>query len=40
MRSFIIACVAAVVIAGLGAWGLSCIQEPVGAAFATKSTRI
>lgn len=40
MRSFIIACVAAVVIAVVGAIALNEAQEPVSAAFATDSTRI
>ena len=40
MRTFIAACVAAVVIAAIGAAALSYLQEPVSVAFATGSTRI
>lgn len=40
MRSFTIACVAAVVIAVIGALALSAAQKPVSVAFATDSTRI
>jgi len=40
MRSFIVACVAAVVIAVAGALFLSSIQEPVSVAFTTQSARI
>jgi len=40
MRSFIIACVAAVVIAAIGAIALNSIQEPVSVAFATGSVRL
>lgn len=40
MRSFIIACVAAVVIAVIGAIALNAAQEPVSGAFTTESTRI
>jgi hypothetical protein len=36
MRSFIAACIAAVVIAAVGAIALNSIQEPVSVAFATK----
>jgi hypothetical protein len=40
MRSFILACVAAVVIAAIGAAALNYLQEPVGVAFATGGARI
>ena len=40
MRSFIIACVAAVVIAAIGAAVLNFVQEPVGVAFTTEAARI
>jgi hypothetical protein len=40
MRSFIVACVAALVIAAVGAAALSVIQKPVSIAFATGSARI
>jgi len=40
MRTFIAACIAAVVIAAIGAAALSSLQEPVSVAFATGSTRI
>jgi hypothetical protein len=40
MRSFIIACVAAVVIAVIGAIALNAIQEPASVAFATASVRL
>lgn len=40
MRSFIIGCIAAVVVAALGALALSYIQEPVSVAFTTESARI
>jgi len=40
MRSFILACVAAVIIAVAGAVGLNHLQEPVGVAFATSSVRL
>ncbi len=40
MRSFIVSCVAAVVIAIAGAMFLSFIQEPVSVAFTTQSARI
>jgi hypothetical protein len=39
MRSFIGACVAAVVIAAVGVTVLSFYQEPVNVAFATESVR-
>jgi hypothetical protein len=40
MRSFIIACIAAVVIAAIGAIGLNFIQEPADVAFSTGAVRI
>jgi len=40
MRSFVIACVAAVVIAAIGAFALNSFQQPVAAAFATESVRV
>jgi len=40
MRSFIVACIAAVVIAAIGAFALSQVQEPVSIAFATRGARI
>jgi hypothetical protein len=40
MRSFIAACVAAVVIAIIGAVALDYVQEPVGVAFATSGVRL
>jgi hypothetical protein len=40
MRSFIVACVAAVVFAAIGAVALNSLQEPVDIAFATQSVRL
>jgi hypothetical protein len=40
MRIFMVACVAAVVIAAIGAAALSSLQEPVSVAFATGGARI
>jgi hypothetical protein len=40
MRSFIFACVAAVVIAVAGYYVLNLFQEPVSVAFSTESVRI
>jgi hypothetical protein len=40
MRSFIVACVAAVVIAAIGAVVLNSFQEPVDVAFATNGVRL
>jgi hypothetical protein len=40
MRSFVIACIAAVVIASIGAISLNFVQEPVNVAFATESVRL
>lgn len=39
MRSFIVACIAAIVIAAFGMVVLNSIQEPVSVAFATSSVR-
>ena len=40
MRSFIVACMAAVVIAAIGAVALNFFQEPVTAAFTTEGVRL
>jgi hypothetical protein len=40
MRAFVLACVAAVVIAAIGAVGLQFAQEPVSQAFATAAVRL
>ncbi len=40
MRTFILACAAALVIAAIGAAVLSYLQEPVSVAFATGGARI
>jgi len=40
MRSFIVACIAAVVIAAVGAVALNYAQEPVSVAFATEGVRL
>jgi len=40
MRSFILACVAALVIAAIGAAALNYLQEPVSVAFSTGGSRI
>ena len=40
MRSFIIACIVAVVIAAIGAVILDFVQEPADVAFTTESARI
>jgi hypothetical protein len=40
MRSFILACIAAIVIAAIGAAVLNLVQEPVDIAFTTESARI
>ena len=40
MRSFLIACIAAIVVALIGVFALSYVQEPVSVAFATTSARI
>jgi hypothetical protein len=40
MRSFVTACVAAVVIAVIGAFALSYIQEPASVAFTTQGAHL
>lgn len=40
MQSFVIACIAAVVIGAIGAIGLNYLQEPVSVAFTTTSVRL
>jgi hypothetical protein len=40
MRSFIIACVAAVIVATIGALALNRVQEPVSVAFSTGAVRL
>ncbi len=40
MRTFIVACIAAVVIAFIGAFGLNSIQEPASVAFTTQEARL
>jgi len=40
MRSFIVACLAAVVIAAAGAMALSFLQEPADVAFSTVGVRL
>jgi hypothetical protein len=40
MRSFIVACVAAIVIAVIGGVVLNSIQEPVDKAFTTNAVRL
>ena len=40
MKAFIIACVAAVVIAGIGVAVLNTVQEPVDKAFSTDAVRL
>lgn len=40
MRSFIAGCVAAVVIAAIGAIALNFLQEPVDVAFVTEGVRL
>jgi hypothetical protein len=40
MRSFIVACIATVVIAAIGAVALDFAQETVGVAFATTGVRL
>ena len=40
MRSFLLACVVAVVIAAIGAVGLDYLQEPVSVAFTTTGARL
>jgi hypothetical protein len=40
MRSFMVACIAAVVIAAIGALALNFFQEPAEVAFATGAVRL
>lgn len=40
MRSFVIACTAAVIIAAIGAIALDSVQEPVAVAFSTQGVRL
>jgi hypothetical protein len=40
MRSFIVACIAALVIAAVGAVALNLIQKPVAVAFTTDAVRL
>jgi hypothetical protein len=40
MRSFIVACIAAIVIAVVGAVALNHVQEPVSVAFSTAGVRL
>ncbi|WP_283817230.1 hypothetical protein [Bradyrhizobium lablabi] len=40
MRPFMLACVAAIIMAGVGAAALSQVQEPVSEAFATTAVRL
>ncbi len=40
MQTFVIACVAAVLIATIGAIGLNYVQEPVSVAFTTTGARL
>ncbi len=40
MKSFIVACVVAIVVAAIGAIGLNSIQEPVDRAYTTGSVRL
>ena len=40
MRSFIAACIAAVVIASIGAFALNFFQEPANVAFTTGGARL
>jgi hypothetical protein len=40
MRSFIVACVAAIIVAIIGAVALNSVQEPASVAFTTESARI
>jgi hypothetical protein len=40
MRSFVAACIAAIVLAVVGAVALSHMQEPVSVAFSTVSVRL
>ena len=40
MKTFIVACVAAIIIAVIGGVMLNSMQEPVDKAFATSATRV
>jgi hypothetical protein len=40
MRSFLAACIAAIVLAAIGAIGLNMMQEPAAVAFATQAVRL
>jgi hypothetical protein len=40
MRSFVVACIAAIGIAAIGAFALNFLQEPVAVAFATEGVRL
>lgn len=40
MRSFIVACIAVIIIAAVGAIALNQFQEPTSAAFTSESARI
>ena len=40
MRSFIVACIAAVVIAAIGSFALETLQKPSHSAFATEGVRL
>lgn len=40
MQSFVLACVAAIVIAAIGVFVLNSLQEPVAVAFTTESVRV
>jgi hypothetical protein len=40
MRAFLLACVAAIAVASIGAAALSELQEPVSEAFATSAVRL
>jgi hypothetical protein len=40
MKTFIVACVAAVIIAAIGGLVLSSVQEPVDKAFSTSAVRL
>jgi hypothetical protein len=40
MKTFIVACVAAIVIAVIGVFALNSVQEPVDQAFSTSSVRL
>jgi hypothetical protein len=39
MKTFIVACVAAIIIAVIGVFALNSVQEPVDQAFSTRSVR-